>query len=204
MAGCSCSIAGMLDPGMNGIISATINAGTDVKVTSEGVILLGPTLGSVNISAYPFPPDNNLNLMEYYGVECPSRVGINMNWVQKYDCDADIYYFIPMRGGLAWYEGDLPQQFTLNETIISYESINASASSGPATMVSQMTHVDVYGLNYSGMPIAINGGEPESYNILTAIMPVDAELYLQSFSFDFTPPTQATVNYSFAFVYNLP
>lgn len=204
MAGCSCNIAGMLDPGIDGIISATINAGTDIKVTSEDVILQGPTLGSVNISAYPFPPNNDLNLMEYFGVECPSKVGINMNWVQKYDCDNDIYYFIPMRGGLAWYEGDLPVQFTIGESITSYDSLNASASSGPASVVMQMTHVDVYGLNYTGLPIAINGGTPESYNILTAIMPVGAELYLQSFSFDFAPPTTATVNYSFAYVYNLP
>jgi len=201
--GCFCSIAGMLDPGMNGIISATINAGTDIKVTTDGIILQGPTLGSINISAYPFPSTTK-NLMEYFAVDCPSKVGANMNWVQKYDCDNDKYYFIPMRGGLAWYEGALPAQFTKGEDITSYESLSASASSGPATIVLQMTHFDIYGLSYSGPPIAINAGEPEAYNILTAIMPVGAEIYLNSFSFDFTPPNSATVNYSFAFVYNLP
>jgi hypothetical protein len=201
--GCACSIAGLLDPGINGIISATINAGTDIKVTTDGVILQGPTLGSVNISAYPFPSTEK-NLMEYFQVECPSKVGASMSWVQKYDCDNDIYYFIPMRGGLAWYEGDLPVQFEKDEDITDYESLNASAASGPGSVVLQMTHFDIYGLSYSGLPIAITAGEPESYNILTDILPVEAELYLQSFSFEFTPPASATVNYSFAFVYNLP
>jgi hypothetical protein len=68
----------------------------------------------------------------------------------------------------------------------------------------QMTHFDVYGLTYNGLPIPIVGGEPQTYNIFQGILPVEAELHMQSFSFDFTPPNQATVNYSFAFVYNLP
>ena len=201
--GCSCSIAGMLDVGYDGIISATLNAGTDIKVTDDGLILRGPTLGSLNISAYPFPRDT-YNLMDYYGVTCPSRVGVNMGWIQKYDCDADRYYFIPVRGGIAWYEGDLPSQFTIGTNIADYESMSASAASGPASVVMQMTHFDVYGLSYTGVPIPIDAGIPQTYDIFQGILPVEAELYMQSFSFDFTPPNQATVNYSFAFVYNLP
>lgn len=203
MAGCVCSIAGMLDVGYDGIISASLTAGTDIKVTSEGVILQGPTLGSLNITAYPFPRDT-YNLMDYFGVQCPSRVGVNMSWVQKYDCDNDIYYFIPIRGGLAYYEGDLPVQFSIDTTITSYESMDASAASGPAAVVLQMTHFDVYGLYYNGLPIPIEAGIPQAYEIFQGILPVGAELYLQSFSFSFTPPNDATVNYSFAFVYNLP
>lgn len=207
MAGCSCSIAGLLDPGLDGIISATIDAGTDIKVTQDGIILIGPTIGSINISAHPFPKGTT-NLVNYFGVGCPFRAGGGMNWIQKYDCDADRYYFIPVTGGTAWYEGDLPAQFSAGELITQYNSLNANVSSGPVTPIISTTHYDVVSLTYNGPPLAVTSGIPQSYfSYFQDILPGDAiatEVFLQSFSFDFTPPNSATVNYSFAFVYNVP
>ena len=205
MAVCDCSLAGEFDIEYDGIISASMSAGTDIKLTSDGIMLFGPTLGTVNLQAYPYARNPASNAQRVLGVTCPTRVQAQINWVRRYDCDNDEYYFIPMRGGTASIEGDIPTGISFeNGPLFTYSSFNASASSGPTTMVLTNDHFDGFNLIYTGLPIPFESGRPTAMNILAAKMPVGSELYLQSFSMDITPPHQATVSYSFAFVYNIP
>jgi len=50
---CTCNIAGAFDIEYDGIISASMTAGTDIKLTADEIVLVGPTLGTINIQAYP-------------------------------------------------------------------------------------------------------------------------------------------------------
>jgi hypothetical protein len=202
---CTCNIAGAFDIEYDGIISASMSAGTDIKLTADEIVLIGPTLGTINITAYPYAANPSTNLERTLGVTCPTRVQAQINWVRRYDCDNDIYYFIPQRGGTASIEGETPEGVSFEQgPFLNYRSFNASASSGPATVYLDTTHYDGFNLIYTGRPIAFESGRPEPINILASKLPAGAELYLQSFSLDITPPYQAVVSYSFAFVYNLP
>jgi hypothetical protein len=205
MADCACSIAGLFDIELDGIISASMSAGTDIKLTSDEVLLFGPTLGTVNIQAYPYERNPESSSARTLGVTCPTKIQAQINWVRRYDCDNNIYYFIPLRGGTASIEGDTPAGISFEQgPFVSYNSFNASAGSGPTTVILSSTHSDGFNLRYDGLPIPFESGRPEPINILSTKLPEGVELYLQSFSMDITPPYQATVSYSFAFVYNLP
>ena len=202
---CPCNIAGAFDIEYDGIISASMTAGTDIKLTSDEIILIGPTLGTINIQAYPYLPNPATNLDRTLGVSCPTKVQAQMNWVRRYDCDDDLYYFIPQRGGTASLEGELPLGVSFEiGPFLGYQSFSASASSGPATVYLDTTHYDGFNLIYTGHPIPFESGRPEPMNILTSRLPVGVDLYLQSFSMDITPPHNASCSYSFAFVYNVP
>ncbi|MCK4975444.1 MAG: hypothetical protein KAS36_00770 [Anaerolineales bacterium] len=202
---CTCNIAGAFDIEYDGIISASMSAGTDIKLTADEIILVGPTLGTINIQAYPYPPNPATNLERTLGVRCPTKVQAQISWVRRYDCDNNIYYFIPQRGGTASIEGETPDGISFEQgPFLGYRSFSASASSGPATVYLDTTHYDGFNLIYTGSPIPFESGRPEPMNILASKLPAGVELYLQSFSMDITPPHNSTVSYSFAFVYNLP
>jgi len=202
---CDCNIAGMFDIELDGIISASMNSSADIRLTSDGIVLLGPAFGTINLVAYPYSPNPSSNEDRLLGVECPTRVGASINWVRRYDCDDDKYYFIPQTGGSAWVEGDMPNNVSFELGPFSeYKSFSASASSGPATVYLDTYHRDGFNLIYTGRPIAFQAGRPEPINILSSRLPSGIELYLQSFSLEITPPFSSQVSYSFVFVYNLP
>lgn len=201
---CSCNIAGMFDIELEGIISASMNASADIRLTSDGIVLIGPSFGTINLVAYPYPP-HPTDEQRVLGVKCPTRVGASINWQKRYDCDENKYYFIPQYGGTAWIEGDTPDGVSFELGPYSdYTSFNASASSGPATVYLDTHHYDGFNLIYTGRPIAFESGRPEPLNILSNKLPSGVELYLQSFSLDINPPFSSQASYSFVFVYSLP
>jgi hypothetical protein len=59
---------GLLSTSYSGIISASVNGGTNVEVAEDGLVLLGPTVNTLSISAYPFEPGGDW----FLGVRCPS------------------------------------------------------------------------------------------------------------------------------------
>ena len=98
MSTCTCDLVGLLSINYDGIISANIDGGTTVEISDEGLILLGATINTLSISAYPFSPGGDW----FLGVTCPSSAQAQIQWVQKYDCFTDTMHFIPKSGGKGW------------------------------------------------------------------------------------------------------
>jgi hypothetical protein len=195
MAGCSCHIAGMLDINYSGIISASINGGTSIEVSDEGLVLLGTTLNTLSLTAYPFSPGGDW----FLGARCPSSAQAQIEWIQKYDCYNDKMYFIPKSGSKASISGGPLNDVRLgcDPNITSYD-FNASAQSGPVTPYLKNYRKDGFNLIYTGGPIPITSASPRPYTIhLGEFGTITA--YLQSFSLTVQPPSPANVSYSFVF-----
>ena len=195
MANCQCNIVALLNVNYDGIISASINGGTSVEISEEGVVLIGSTVNTLTISAYPFSPGGDW----FLGATCPSSAEAQIQWVQKYDCFTDTMHFIPKSGGKASITGGPINGVTLGcDPNIVTESFSANASSGPATAYITNERRDGYDLRYSGSPIAVNSAYPGIYNINLGQAGI-IQGYLQSFSLSVSPPQPATVSYSFVF-----
>lgn len=192
---CECSIVGLLSINYSGIISASIGGSTTIEISESGLVLLGQTVNTLSISAYPFSPGGDW----YLGTTCASSCEAQLQWVQKYDCANNEIHFIPKTGGKASITGGPINGVSLTcDPNIVTETFSASASSGPATPYITNERRDGYNLVYTGGPIPIQSGSPRSYSInLGTGGTITA--YLQSFSLSVSPPAPATVNYSFVF-----
>ncbi len=192
---CPCSIAGLLNISYSGIISASINGGTTIEVSESGLVLLGSTINTLSITAYPFVPGGDY----FLGVTCPSSVQAQIQWIQKYDCFNNKVYFIPKTGGKASITGGPINGVRLEcDPGIITKAFDANASSGPATPVIEAQRRDGYNLIYTGRPISISSGSPQPYSISLGFAG-NITAYLQSFSLSIVPPNPASVSYSFVF-----
>lgn len=195
MATCECNLVGLLSMNYSGIVSANIDGSTTVEVAESGLVLLGATINTLSISAYPFQPGGDW----FLGATCPSAAQAQVNWIQKYDCFTDTVHFIPKSGGKASITGGPISGVTLEcDPNIVTSSFSANAQSGPSTAYITTERRDGFNLRYTGTPISIDSGVPRPYTInlgpggtITA--------YLQSFNLSITPPGPSTVNYSFVF-----
>ncbi len=82
MANCECDIVALLNINYSGIVSANIGGSTTIEISEDGLVLLGPTINTLGISAYPFDPGGDW----FMGVSCASSAEAQLQWVQKYDC----------------------------------------------------------------------------------------------------------------------
>lgn len=195
MPNCACDIVALLNVNYSGIISANIGGSTTVDLSEDGLVLLGPTINNLSISAYPFDPSGDW----FMGVRCASSAEAQLQWVQKYDCFNNEMYFIPKSGGKASITGDDIDGITLScDPNIVTETFSANASSGPATHYITNERRDGFNLRYTGDPIAINSASPQAYNINLGQAGI-IHGYLQSFNISVSPPSPAVVNYSFVF-----
>lgn len=200
MATCgTCDITGLFPIEYTGIISVNMSTSTEITLTATNVILTGPTTGTVTMSAYPYTPGGDRLL----GASCPSSARAELKWIQKYDCLNDTMHFFPAWGGSASISGDPISGVSLEREVVTYQSMTADASSGPAAPYFYSNQTDGFNLKYTGRPIAINSGRPQSYNILSTVLPANTELYLSSFDLSIEPPLRSVVNYNFVFSFNL-
>lgn len=189
---CPCNLAGLLSINYSGIISASLSGGTEVSISLDGTVLLGQTLNTLSISAYPFRSGQD----RFLGATCNSSAQAEIRWIQKYDCSTDTVYFIPQSGGKASVTGSRISGVYLEcDPNIASKSFNASASSGPATPYVLEERRDGFNLRYTGNPIPIESASPAPYSINLGVVSLTA--YLQSFSLTVSPPSPATVNYNF-------
>ena len=195
MANCSCNLVGLLSINYHGIISASIDGGTTVELSDEGLLLLGATVNTLSLSAYAFNPGGDW----YLGVTCPSSAQAQIDWVQKYDCVTDTMHFIPKAGGKASITGGPIHGVTLlcDPNVVT-DTFSASAQSGPSSHFIINERRDGFGLKYTGSPIQVNTASPRPYTISLGFVG-NISAYLQSFSLTVEPPQPATVNYSFVF-----
>jgi len=188
MAICECNIAAMFPHlGGYGIISANLRSNTQIIITTERQILVGPSLGELSITGYAVTDER---------FECPGRAGVSYEWIQKYDCLADKTYFVPSRGDKAFIEGEVSSSISIT-SILTSTGFSASASSGPHTVYLDSKHEDGYDFSYDGHPIAVTGRDT-SAGIIGDLLPAGTA-YLTTFSWEQTPPNIPTVSYSFIF-----
>jgi len=189
---CPCNIAGLLSINYRGITSASLNGNTTVSIATDGTVLLGATLNTLSISAWAFAPGAD----GFLGVTCPASASASLRWIHKYDCNSDTTYLIPQSGGKASVTNGPITGVTLQcNPNIESRSFSASVQSGPTTPYITAVREDGFNLVYTGSPISINSGSPQSYAI--NLGPFSVTAYLQSFSLTATPPSPATVTYSF-------
>ncbi len=200
---CSCNIAAEFPVLRNlGIISANLRTTTEVTLTADNTALYGATSGDLSITAYaPLASSDNL--------KCPARAGVSFSWDRRQECDTGgiIIHFIPRGGIKAYREGPVTSFITMTD-VVGYTSFSASASSGPTTPFIYNTHYDGYNFRYAGSPIAVSIADsksPKAVNIFTnnnIPLLAGATFYLQSFSWEYTPPNVPTVTYSFLLSYD--
>jgi hypothetical protein len=186
---------GLLSINYTGIISASIDGGTSVEISDEGLVLLGSTINTLSISAYAFASGGDW----FLGATCPSTAQAQVQWIQKYDCFNDTVHFIPKTGGKSSTTGSPLTGVSLEcDPNIVTETFSADAQSGPATSYITTERRDGFNLKYTGRPIPVESGSPRPY--ILNLGPVGTlTVYLQSFNLSVTPPSPATVNYSFVF-----
>jgi len=210
---CVCNIVGNIPELRNlGFISISLRTNTPIIITSDSnMVLLGATTGELTVSAY--------GSMNGYPFACPGRAGASYDWENKYNCLTESLYYIPRGGAKSFVEGDIGVGVTEDISMIGavkYSTIQASASSGPATVYLRAEQTDGYDFSYLGGPIKIRGrminvintnntfdvgwdGTYSNYGALTDILPVGSQLFLNSFSWEQTPPDIANVSYTFAY-----
>lgn len=198
---CECSIAGLLTNSVPGLYEASIDGSTTVELSDDtGLVLIGQSVSTLNLSAYAYIPGND----PFLGASCAFSAQASIPWITKYDCATGQTHFIPKIGAkasLTNYEDS-----GINTSIISLgcnpnivnKSLSANASSGPASPVSYTDRKDGYNLIYTGTPIPVATGVPQIYTI--SLGPVGTiRGFLQSFSLTVNPPDVAKVQYSFTF-----
>ncbi len=196
-ANCECHVAAEFPIlGNLGIISANLRTNKEVSVTDAGIVFIGPTTGDLSITAYA-PLTVSL--------DCPGRAGVSYSWDRRIECTdggSIIVHFVPRAGGKSYKEGDVDNTITMTQAGETYKTFSASAGGGPATPYLYLDHQDGYLFYYSGNPIAVSPSDGYSVKgvaIFNGILPAGSELYLQSFSWEYTPPNVPTVSYSFLF-----
>lgn len=182
-----------------GIVSASLRTNREVVVTSDGLALYGPSFGDLSITAYGDYLDTKL-------LTCPARAGASYSWDRRYECDTTshiIVYFIPHGRIKSYKEGEVNRNISL-KPVSSHTSFSASASSGPTTVYLMQDHIDAYDFTYSGDPIPLEPDDaynPKHVSFLDPLLPNGSSLYVQSFSWEYTPPQIPMISYSFLFSY---
>lgn len=197
---CVCDIVGNF-PYLKGlgIVSASLRTNREVVVNSDGLALYGPSFGDLSITAYGDYEDTTL-------LTCPAKAGASYSWDRRYECDTSshiIVYFIPHGRIRSYKEGEVNHLISL-KPISSHLSFSASASSGPTTVFLKQDHVDAYDFAYAGDPISLvpdDAYNAKTVSFLDPLLPAGSHLYIQSFSWDYTPPQIPMLSYSFLFSY---
>ena len=199
---CVCHVAAAFPHlGGYGIISAALRTNTDIVLTESELLLTGPTVGDLSITAYA-------PLLGSDALDCPGRANISFNWEQRIECDEETgvfrVYLIPRGKARASTEGAITGDILMVEDF-EYMTFDASAASGPQSVYMHTTHRDGHNFYYNGSPIQIT--PDDAYNdktiaFLSPILPTTSKLYLTSFSWSYTPPDVPTVSYSFLFAYD--
>jgi hypothetical protein len=185
-----CQLVGDLDLGIEGcIISINTSCNTEWSMAcGDTQPLEGPSTGTVNITAYA---DTQL------WIGCPSKAGVSIPFVRKYDCEEDITYFIFNGQGQSYYTGEADQYVRLiHELGYTCEAISASSASGPTSIYTRSRQVNGYGMEYTGQPIPFITSAEGTAIVLGGILG-DTTYYLQSFSLDLNPGQFPTASYSF-------
>jgi len=204
MAETCCYLVGNFYVTAPGIISVTSQGSTEVTLITAGGVsatTVGPSTGTVSISAYA-------GTARYYG--CPGRAGVSIPWLTKNDCSENVYLFggagksyISGNDGVGSY-ASFPSIPDVSNPVNSFNVINASASSGPASLYEDSIQQDGYGLIYEGNPWSINttketGAGSCTINLTSYGIGGYGECKLQNLQIQAVPGQVPVVNMSFIY-----
>lgn len=194
----------MFEIGFDGIISAQITGSSEfIDIVSQcsqapNVFadvrkkLKGPSTGTLNITAYAFLQGED----RFLGTSCPSEAGISFPIQQRFDCENNKTHLIRTKSGdAAFREGDPIIGVTFLGEFCFFRSVNADASSGPASRVKDTERFLGTDLIWTGPPFQFDSQNIDSLDF--TILGLDVKL--TSFNVSVTVPSFATTNYSFQF-----
>ena len=207
MANECCKLVGNLSLSRSGcFLSFSMNSRTEVIKECDGEPLVGPSTGTVSVTAYMDSIAGSGGRI-YSG--CQSSANVSIPWTRKYDCETDTVHYINAGKGTSSVIGDTaPHAVIKNEAVVRrYPNISASVGSGPTTIYALQEQVDGYGLRYTGGPIDFDSDDENSLTFTpssiippSVVMPTGiTDLYLQSFNLNLNPGEIPQVSYSFAF-----
>lgn len=188
MAGSDCcNLVGNLDLGLTGcIISVNTSSATEIITACGDDPLEGPTIDTLSISAYA-------DVGVWVG--CPSRAGLNIPFVRKYDCINDVVYFIFSGRGQSFFTGEADKHVTLFKVLpTKSEALSASSGGGPSSLYMKSKQTNGYGMSYDGGPINFDT-DPEGTTIALGGI-FNKTYYLQSFNFEAQSGQIPVVSYS--------
>lgn len=190
MADECCKLVGDLNLGFDGcIISINTNCSVEaINACGDSNPLAGPSTGSLSITGYA---------ETQIWVGCPSKAGVSIPYIRKYDCENDVVYFIPSGQGQSFTSGDANRLASVKFPLSSCTALSASSTSGPSSIYMESTQTNGYGLSYTGGPISVETSKDMKPFSLPSL--VEGELYLQSFNLDAQPGQLPTASYSFVY-----
>lgn len=200
---CECQIAGLFEVGYEGIISASITGSSEfIDIVSQCDLspnvfadvrkrLKGPSTGNLNITAYAFLRGGE----RYLGTSCPSQAGVSLPIQQRFDCENNVTHLIRTKSGEAFREGDPIVGVTLLGEFCSFRTVNANASSGPGTRVTDTERFLGDDFIWTGPPFQFDTRNADTLDF--TILGLDVKL--TSFNVTVTVPSVATNSYSFQF-----
>ena len=208
MANECCNLVGDLRLSVNGcFLSFNMNSRTDVIKECDGEPLVGPSTGTVSVTAYMEDQPTGSRGRIYSG--CQASASVSIPWTRRYDCEEDQVYYINAGKGTASMIGDTTPHATIrNEAVVRrYPNISANVGNGPTSIYSLQEQVDGYGLIYNGGPINFDSADENTLTFTaSSIIPPSVgvpagvtDLYLQSFNLNLNPGEIPQVSYSFAF-----
>ncbi len=199
-----CNLVGNFDINLEGVISISSKGSTPVQLYTNGntnTITVAPSTGTVSITVYAGTQVHN---------GCAGKANVTINWVTRTICD-DEFKNVYMFGGAgqSYIQGDVgnlaefPTVIGVTNPVNDYEIVDASASSGPASLYVKDMQYDGFGLIYNGNPWIINTMNKEECvkNLSTHGIGDYGECMLQSISLTCTPGQIPTA--SFDFIYSL-
>jgi len=204
---CECKISGLFDPGVEGIITATLTGSSEfIDIVSQcdqapnifadvRKRLKGPSVGQLSITAYAF---NQGVVNKYLSTVCPSTAGISLPTQTRFDCENNITRIIRTKTGEAFREGDQIDGITLLGEFCSFRTVSASAASGPTERVTETERFMGSDLVWAGPPFSFNTTIPDSLDF--TILGLDVKL--TNFSITVQAPSVATNSYTFQ--YSIP
>jgi len=195
MAKDCCQLVGNLDLGINGcIISISTSCNTELNF-SCGTPLEGMSTASVNISALHTYAGGSFAIWK----DCPTKAGVSIPYITKYDCENDKVYFIFSGHGQSFGFGSYSSLVTLkNSLATTCMALSASSSSGPSALYTMDTQTNGYGLTYGGGPIAFDTSADGTAISLGGIFS-GITMYLQNFNIDAQPGQYPTVSYTLVY-----
>lgn len=199
MADSCCYLVGNFNVTAPGIISVTSQGSTEINLVTAGgssAVTRGPSNGTVSISAYA-------GNTKYIG--CPGRAGVTVPWVIRNDCSENIYLFggagRSYISGVVGEYASFPSIAGVSNPVSEYRVVNASSSSGPATLYEDSTQKDGYGLIYTGYPWSIDTTTEEgcTVNLTSYGIGGYGNCKLQSINLQTVPGQVPVVNMSFIY-----
>jgi len=181
-----CRLVGDLDLGIDGcVVSVDVSCSTDIVLACGEEVKEGASIQTISLSAFAGT---------VVWAEAPSKAGVSIPFVQKYDCEEDIMHFIFSGEGKSFYTSAANQLVDLHHVFpTECTSYSASSSSGPATVYLLDTQVNGYGMTYKGGPLSFS---TSAEGTLISVGDLGA-CYLQNFSLNAQPGQIPTVSYSF-------